>query len=88
MSVAGHQMFQFLQFVLVHELTGSVVDLGILGVANAVPAILLGVIGGVFADRWDKRRLIIVTQTAPALSMVVLATLTIMGTWKCGMCWW
>jgi predicted MFS family arabinose efflux permease len=79
LSVAGHQMFQFLQFVLVHELTGSVVDLGVLGVANAVPAILLGVIGGVFADRWDKRQLIIVTQAAPALSMVVLATLTITG---------
>ena len=79
MSVSGQQMFQFLQFVLVHELTGSVVDLGILGIANAVPAILLGVIGGVFADRWDKRKLIIVAQAAPAVSMLVLATLISTG---------
>jgi DHA3 family macrolide efflux protein-like MFS transporter len=57
LSVSGHQIFQFIQFVLVHELTGSVVALGFLGVANAVPAITLGVVGGVFADRWNKRRL-------------------------------
>lgn len=75
-SVAGHQIFQFTQFVLVHRLTGSVVDLGFLGVANAVPAITLGVIGGVFADRWDKRKLIIFTQAVAGLAVLTIALLT------------
>lgn len=75
LSVSGHQVFQFVQFVLVHELTGSVVALGFLGVANAVPAITLGVVGGVFADRWNKRRLIIFTQASAGVAVLTLAVL-------------
>jgi MFS family permease len=76
LSVTGHQIFQFAQFVLVHELTGSVVALGFLGVANAVPAITLGVIGGVYADRWDKRKLIVFTQATIGITVLAVAVLT------------
>ena len=76
LSVTGHQIFQFAQFILVYELTGSVVALGFLGVANAVPAITLGVIGGVYADRWDKRKLIVFTQSAAGIKILVIALLT------------
>ena len=78
-SVFGQQIFAFVQFLLVHELTGSVKDLGILGVANAIPAIVLGVVGGVFADRLDKRKLIIATQSTVGISMLALAVLTQIG---------
>jgi MFS family permease len=78
-SVFGQQIFVFVQFLLVHELTGSVRDLGVLGVAIAIPAILLGVFGGVFADRLDKRKLIIATQSIAGVSMLVLAILTQTG---------
>jgi MFS family permease len=77
-SVFGHQVFQFVQFLLVHELTGSLADLGVLGIANAVPAILLGVVVGVFADRWDKRKLIIVTRGVVGLGILLLAVLTVL----------
>jgi hypothetical protein len=76
LAVSGHQIFQFVQFVLMYELTGSVVALGVLGAANAAPMILLGVIGGVFADRWEKRRLIITTQGLSAVAVLLLALLT------------
>jgi MFS family permease len=76
LAVSGHQIFQFVQFVLVYELTGSVVALGVLGAANAAPGILLGVIGGVFADRWEKRRLIITTQFVSGIAVLLLAVLT------------
>ncbi len=54
------------------------VALGVLGAANAAPAILLGVIGGVFADRWEKRRLIITTQAVAGSVVLLLAVLTSM----------
>jgi MFS family permease len=76
LAVSGHQIFQFVQFVLVYELTGSVVALGVLGAANAAPTILLGVIGGVFADRWEKCRLIMTTQGLSAIAVLLLAVLT------------
>ena len=47
--------------------------------ANAAPAILLNLFGGVFADRLDNRRLIMVTQTLLASLIFLLATLTLSG---------
>ena len=77
-AVSGHQIFQFVQFVLGYELAGSVIVLGVLGAANAAPAIILGVIGGVFANRWEKRRLIITTQAVSGSVVLLLAVLTSM----------
>jgi MFS family permease len=44
-----------------------------------VPGILLNLFGGVFADRLDKRRLIIITQAVTASLIFLLATLTFLG---------
>jgi len=71
-------MLTFGQLWLVHELTESPLFLGFVGVATAVPAIALNLFGGVFADRLDKRRLIMVTQALSALIIFLLATLTVL----------
>ena len=63
-SVLGFQMLNFSQFWVIHELTHSPLYLGYVGVANAVPAILLNAFGGVLADRINRQKLIIFTQTA------------------------
>jgi len=78
-SVVGFQMFQASQFWLVHTLEDSPLFLGYVGLANAAPAILLNLFGGVFADRLDNRRLIMVTQTLLASLIFLLATLTLSG---------
>ena len=72
-------MFQASQFWLVHTLEDSPLFLGYVGLANAAPAILLNLFGGVFADRLDNRRLIMVTQTLLASLIFLLATLTLSG---------
>ena len=71
-------MLTFGQLWLVHELTESPLFLGFVGLATAVPAIALNLFGGVFADRLDKRRLIMVTQAMSALLVLLLATLTLL----------
>jgi MFS family permease len=78
-SVSGFQMLQFGQLWLMYQITGSPLSLGYVGLANAVPGILLNLYGGVFADRLDKRRLIIITQAVTASLIFLLATLTFLG---------
>ena len=75
-SVTGFQMFQFGQLWLIYELTGSPLYLGYVGLAQAVPAIALNLVGGVFADRLNRRVLILSTQILNAALITTLATLT------------
>jgi len=77
-SVGGFQMMQFGQIVLIHQLTGSTLFLGLLGLTAGVPAILLNPLGGVYADRWDKRWLIVIAQGITAGLLLLLATLTLL----------
>ena len=77
-SVSGFQMFQFGQLWLAYEITGSPLFLGYVGLANAIPAIALNLFGGVFADLFDKRRLIRVTQLITASLIFMLAVMTML----------
>jgi MFS family permease len=66
-------------FYHVYDLTGSLLQTGLLGAGQAVALLLLSPIGGAYADRLDRRRLL---QWAQALSLVValvLAVLTLSG---------
>ncbi|HEX5165668.1 MAG TPA: MFS transporter [Thermomicrobiales bacterium] len=62
---------------LVLSLTDSPFYLGLVGLVRAVPTILLSLIGGVLADRFDRRRILIVTQSVAMISSVLLAVLVI-----------
>src|SRR5439155_1722489 len=46
--------------------------LGLTGLARALPGLAFGLFGGVVADRADRRRLLLVTQTSAAISAAVL----------------
>ena len=78
-SVSGFQMFRAAQAWFVFELTGNPLFLGYALAANAVPAIFFNLVGGVYADRIDKRRLIIVTQAVSASLIFLLAILTLLN---------
>ena len=64
---------------LVYRLTGSSLLLGALGFASQIPTLLFGLLGGALADRFDKRKLAIVTQTLSLLQAAILAWLTMTG---------
>ena len=78
-SVCGFQVLNFAQFWVVHRLTGDPLFLGWVGLANAVPAIVLNLFGGVLADRVERRKLIAVTQTVNGFIILVLAAVTFTG---------
>jgi MFS family permease len=59
----------------VYQLTGSVTRTGLVGAGQAVALLVLSPLGGVFADRWDRRRLL---QCSQALAMVVAGGLAVL----------
>lgn len=61
---------------LVLQLTDSPFWVGFVNFANLSPALVLSLFGGVLADRVDRRRVLIVTQTALMFIAATLATLT------------
>lgn len=64
---------------LVYELTGSPILLGFLGIARAIPGVLLSAIAGVIADRIDQRRLLFATQGLALLASLGLGLLVATG---------
>lgn len=64
---------------LVLQLTGSGTALGTVLAAQFLPTLLLAPMGGVIADRFDKRKLIIGTQSTAGLLALVLGIVTLTG---------
>jgi MFS family permease len=72
-SVAGTWMQSVAQSFVVLDLTHSGTQLGLTTAARFGPMFLFGPLGGVFADRMDKRRVLYVTQSLAGLLAAVFA---------------
>src|SRR5918993_1656258 len=64
---------------LVYRLTSSPMMLGVVGFAGQFPGFVMGPFAGAFLDRWDRHKVLIVTQTLSMLQSFVLALLTFTG---------
>ena len=64
---------------LVFELTGSPLQLGFLGAAAAVPGIIVNLVGGVVADRFNKRTILLWTCSSNAVLLALLTLLVVTG---------
>lgn len=64
----------------VYELSGSALKLGLTGFFQAIPFIFFGLFGGLVADVFDRRKLIVVTQALNLLPSLALGILTTNGT--------
>src|ERR1700737_3030415 len=78
-SLIGTWMQTIAEAWLIYRLTGSSVLLGLLGFVSQIPIFLLSPIGGLAADRWPRRRVVIATQVASMLLGFTLAALTLTG---------
>lgn len=78
-SVSGNWMQMVAEVWLVLELTGSGVAVGATTALQFLPILLFGAWGGVLADRFPKRGLLMVTQALMALPAIVLFAVTVGG---------
>src|SRR5262245_19186858 len=76
-SLVGTWMQSVAQSWLVYRLTGSSLLLGIVGFSGQFPVFLFASIGGAVADRWNRHRILICTQTISMLLALALAILTL-----------
>jgi MFS family permease len=76
-SLIGTWMQMVAQSWLVYRLTGSSLLLGTVGFAGQIPVFLLAPVGGVVADRHNRHRIVIATQTSAMVLALILAVLTL-----------
>src|SRR5678816_4250822 len=63
----------------IYELTNSPLQIGLLGLARALPQMVLLLVGGLLADAMDRRKLMIFTQSGLFCVSTVLALLSFFG---------
>ncbi len=78
-SLTGMWMQNLAQGWLVLNLTDSPFMLGLVGAFWVTPSLALSLLGGVVADRIDRRRLLIATRTASAVISFAIAALVATG---------
>jgi MFS family permease len=78
-SQIGNWLTLIAQTLLVLDLTGSGVAVGVLTACQWAPVLLFGAWAGLVADRSDKRRLLVIVQSLAMLQSFVLAGLAFMG---------
>src|SRR4029077_4347579 len=78
-SLIGTWMTRIATSWLVYRLTGSALLLRLVGFAGQIPPFLLPPFPGVLIDRWNRHRLLVVTQILAMLQSAALAALTLAG---------
>src|SRR5947199_7192864 len=61
-SLVGTWMTRIATSWLIYRLTRSALLLGLVGFAGQIPSFLLAPVAGVLVDRWNRHRLLVITQ--------------------------
>ncbi|TDP47899.1 MFS transporter [Zavarzinia compransoris] len=64
---------------LIYDMTGSAYQLGFAGLAQFLPMVLLTFVVGAVADRWDRRRIVMISQWVQALTIGALTVGALQG---------
>src|ERR1044072_3491671 len=78
-SLIGTWMTRIATSWLVYRLTGSALLLGVVGFAGQIPSFLLAPFAGVLVDRWNRHRLLVVTQVLAMIQSLGLGVLALTG---------
>ncbi len=78
-SLAGTWMQQIAMVWLAWRLSNSAQVLGLIGFASQIPILVLGPFAGVLTDRFDRRRLLLFTQSVALAQALALAALAGLG---------
>ena len=79
-SLIGTWMQQVAMSWLVYSLTNSAFLLGVVAFSGLISTFLLTPFAGVLVDRWDRHRILVITQTLAMLQALTLAAVVLTGT--------
>ena len=77
LSEIGNQMQVVAVAWQVYEMTRNPASLGLIGLANFLPIIIFSLIGGLVADKVDRKKLLIVSQAAQLILAIILFGMTV-----------
>jgi MFS family permease len=72
LTITGLWMMRIALPVYIYEATGSAFATGALLISQTVPSIVLGSVAGVFVDRWDRKRTMVMTTALTAIVFLPL----------------
>lgn len=78
-SLIGTWMTRIATSWLVYRLSGSAFLLGVVGFAGQIPSFVLAPFAGVLVDRWNRHRLLVITQVLALLQSLAMAILALAG---------
>jgi MFS family permease len=78
-SLVGTWVTRIAASWLVYRLTNSALLLGVVGFVGQIPTLVLAPFAGVFIDRWNRHRVLVVTQVCSMLQSLTLGVLTLSG---------
>ncbi len=79
LSIVGSGLTAFALGVWVFQRTGSATQFALIALSATLPAVLVSPLAGVLVDRWDRRRVMILSDTGAALATLVLVALLLAG---------
>lgn len=82
-SLIGTWMQRIAVSWLVYKLTQSPILLGITGFSSQFPAFMFAPFAGVFADQWNRHRIMVITQVLAMVQALVLASIVLPNTRAC-----
>lgn len=74
-STSGSALTALAASIFVYRLTGSAFNVGLMMMATAVPSLFVGLIAGVFVDRWDRKRIMVATDVSRAVLVLLIPVL-------------
>lgn len=78
-STVGDALTSLAAGIIVYEITGSVLSVGLMLMASAAPTLVFGLIAGVVVDRYDRKMIMIVTLVVRALLVALIPVLVVGG---------
>ena len=78
-SMIGSGLSTLVLSIWVYQQTGSITDFAVVSAVGMLPGILAGPVAGAVADRWDRRRVMLVSDSVAAAAMVALVLLVTVG---------
>ncbi|MGZ4112827.1 MAG: MFS transporter, partial [Tumebacillaceae bacterium] len=79
LSQIGDAIYEIGIVWLVYQMSGSAAALGLLALCQSVPFLVCGIVAGAYADRWDRRTTMIVSDLVRGLAVLYLAVRYLLG---------
>jgi CRP-like cAMP-binding protein/predicted MFS family arabinose efflux permease len=86
-STAGSALTSLAAGILVYRVTGSALSVGLMLMATAAPSLLVGLVAGVFVDRWNRKTIMIVANVLQGLIVFVIPLVVVKDFADLGIGW-